>query len=327
MPPPAWAMPPYGGMPPPALSYGPAPDRRGDRRDDRRDDSEERRPRRGRDSKPPVSESTKRAELDSELRRMGKDKVCELVKSTLESLYKDRIRPLANYVRGRFKEKASGSCADSVVRSCVDVCRQHPDLCTVENGATAEEATILLVTEPPWFKGWIDIDSTDDPYDESLWKDFEAFLETGPEFAGGRYGMARQLAQRELPFLKDRTLGEICHIVQLAVQHRKIIIYDRKILKSAALALTMTSDKDGADASDLKEITDMNQLSDVLMKILREKQPKGIRLDRMKNEIKQTGHSLNTKRFQCPKLIELFGLEPLKSTFQMDQEGDRKSVV
>lgn len=51
--------------------------------------------------------------------------------------------------------------------------------------------------------------------------DAQEFLEDGAHaFAGGRYGMARELVSRNLSFLEPYALGEICHIVQLAIQQR-----------------------------------------------------------------------------------------------------------
>merc|ERR1719284_1152453 len=136
---------------------------------------------------------------------------------------------MANYVKGRLKER---SCPEVLVKSFVELYAQHPDLFQVINPAGAdEEATIYFVKEPSWFKGWIDIDSPNDPYDEELWKNLANFLDGEHTFAGGRYGMARELMQRNLPFLKEHKLGEVCHIVQLAIQSRKLIVYHRKMLK------------------------------------------------------------------------------------------------
>ena len=75
--------------------------------------------------------------------------------STIESLYTDRIKPMSNYVKGRLKEK---SCPEDVIKNFVDLYAEHPDLFTV----SSDEA-FLLVNEPTWFKGWVDIDSSQDP--------------------------------------------------------------------------------------------------------------------------------------------------------------------
>lgn len=238
--------------------------------------------------------------------------------STLESLYRDRIKPMANYVKGRLKEKSS---PEGLIRGYSDVYGQHPDLFRIEKvmGPDSEESTIFFVVDPVWFKGWIDIDASDDPYDEVMWKDFKKYLEEGHTFAGGRYGMARDLAAKNLPFLSQHTLGEVCHIVQLAIQQRKIIAYHKKMLKPMA---PMTQAAMGGDGKgDGEEITDMNHLIRVIFKTLR-KHPSGIRLDRMKQMIREECQCrLNEMVFQCTKLIEVFKLEPLQSSFELENDG------
>merc|ERR1711972_1234833 len=75
------------------------------------------------------------------------------------------------------------------------------------------------------------------------------FLDGEHTFAGGRYGMARELMLRKLPFLATHTLGEVCHIVQLAIQHRRLIVYHRKMLKPIQTVLCQNSPTDGTNVS------------------------------------------------------------------------------
>lgn len=42
---------------------------------------------------------------------------------------------------------------------------------------------------------------------------------------GGRYSCAQVLVQRRLPFLVGRSLGQVCHIVQLAISQKKLLGY------------------------------------------------------------------------------------------------------
>merc|ERR1719284_1453766 len=42
---------------------------------------------------------------------------------------------------------------------------------------------------------------------------------------GGRYSCAQVLMQRGLPFLAGRTLGQVIHIVQLAISQKKLLGY------------------------------------------------------------------------------------------------------
>jgi len=257
-------------------------------------------------------------EQATELRRLGRDGVREHLTAALTSLYKDRIKPMGNYIKGRLKERSS---PEVLLRQFADLYGQHPDLYQVQHSGS-DEPTILFASAPDWFKGWVDIDASDDPYPDTMWKEFKSFLDGGDNFAGGRYGMARELAGRNLSFFAPYSLGEVCHIVQLAIQSRKIIVYHKKMLKPMTPVLTQTGSTNGTGASsDLDEIGSLLQLCEVLFKTLRS-HPGGIRLDRMKQMIKEECNCrLNEMAFQCTKLIELFRQEPLKQTFALENDG------
>jgi len=262
------------------------------------------------------------------LESMSPEEIRAMMVSTLESLYQDRIKPMANYIKGRLKER---SVPDIVVKTFEDLFMAHPDLFQVENPRSGEETTIYFNTPPDWFKGWVDIDSADDPYDEVMWGELAKFLDGEHTFAGGRYGMARELMQRNLAFLAPYSLGEVCHIVQLAIQHRRLIVYHRKMLKPLQTVLCQLSPGESLPgvmdgANDGEEIKDMDDLTLVLFRMLMI-HPSGIRLCRMKQMIKhEFSRKLSEMAFQCTKLIELFSQEPLSSTFILDTENDGKSI-
>lgn len=276
----------------------------------------------------PASEQSPEAYLRGVVDSMGAEALKQVLVSTLESLYEDRIKPMANYVKGRLKER---STPEPLVKGFVELYQQHPDVFLVQQpppGSQADEVTIFFVTEPSWFKGWIDIDAADDPYDEVLWAEFAKFLDGELMFAGGRYGMARELMKRNLLFLAAYSLGEVCHMVQLAIQHRKLIVYHRKMLKPIQSVICPSSPGGGATAAGAQgeEIKDMDDLCMVLFRMLIH-HPQGIRLCRMKQMIKhEYCRTLTEMAFQCTKLIELFNQEPLAATFVLDTENDGKSI-
>jgi len=240
-------------------------------------------------------------------------------------LYEDRIKPMANYVKGRLKER---SCPDQLVKSFVDLYTEHPDLFKVVQPVKEdEEVSVFMVKEPSWFKGWVDIDAPEDPYEEEMWAAFAKFLDGEHTFAGGRYGMARELMQRQLSFFAQHSLGEVCHIVQLAIQHRKLIVYHRKMLKPIQTVLQASAEPTtGGAPVDSEEIKDMDDLCCVLFRMLTH-HPQGLRLCRLKQMIKhEFSRKLSEMTFQCTKLIELFNTEPLISTFVLDTENDGKSI-
>jgi len=267
------------------------------------------------------------AQTAAVLEQLGTEGLRSTLVSILESLYEDRIKPMANYVKGRLKER---STPEPIVKSFVELYSQHPDLFLVQQpapGAQTDEATIFFVKEPSWFKGWIDIDAPDDPYDEAIWSELAKFLDGEHTFAGGRYGMARELMQRNLSFLSPLSLGEVCHMVQLAIQHRRLIVYHRKMLKPIQTVLCQLSPANGNGANgEGEEIKDMDDLCTVLFRMLIH-HPQGIRLCRMKQMIKhELCRKLSEMAFQCTKLIELFNQEPLSATFVLDTENDGKSI-
>jgi len=266
-------------------------------------------------------------QISAVLESMGQEGLRAILTTTLESLYEDRIKPMANYVKGRLKER---SVSELIVKSFVELYAQHPDIFLVQQPSqsqSGDEATIFFVNEPSWFKGWVDIDSPNDPYDESMWEELAKFLDGEHTFAGGRYGMARELMQRNLSFLAPHSLGEVCHIVQLAIQVRRLIVYHRKMLKPIQTVLCQLSPANGNGVgAEGEEIKDMDDLCLVLFRMLIH-HPQGIRLCRMKQMIKhEFCRKLSEMAFQCTKLIELFNQEPLQATFVLDTENDGKSI-
>merc|ERR1712048_386665 len=63
------------------------------------------------------------------LDRLGREGVTKLLDGALESLYRDRIKPLANYVRGRLKER---TCPQIVVKTFLDLYSQRPEFFLVQ---------------------------------------------------------------------------------------------------------------------------------------------------------------------------------------------------
>lgn len=80
---------------------------------------------------------------------------------------------------------------------------------------------------PKWFHGFVD-PLGPDVYPEEMWRQLAIYLhsmisenEESCWFQGGRYGAAKDLRRRQLPFLEGRSLGELSHIVQLALTNEQ----------------------------------------------------------------------------------------------------------
>merc|ERR1719188_2350452 len=54
---------------------------------------------------------------------------------------------------------------------------------------------------------------------------FGSYQNRGTRLPGGRYACARALEAARLPFLTGCSLGQVCHIVQLAVSQRQVLGY------------------------------------------------------------------------------------------------------
>jgi len=103
-------------------------------------------------------------------------------------------------------------------------CEESPEIqVESENGG---EWTALLVGHPETF---VDFYDTNDPYSSELWMQaamyFESLDEQEMVLPGGRYACAQALLLRDLPFLASCSLGQACHIIQLAVSQKKILGY------------------------------------------------------------------------------------------------------
>jgi len=48
---------------------------------------------------------------------------------------------------------------------------------------------------------------------------------------GGRYACAQALVQRRVTCIRGMSLGQVCHLVQLALGHRKILGYKMELLR------------------------------------------------------------------------------------------------
>jgi len=259
------------------------------------------------------------------LRSMGTTAVREMLSSVLESLYRDRIKPMASYVKGRLKEKQA---PEPIIKGFVNVYLQHADLFEVQR-PTKDDTVILFCKDPSWFQGWVDMDSLEDTYDESMWEDLERFLDGQHAFAGGRYGTARELIQRNLPFLAPFSLGEVCHIIQLAIQKRKLIVYHRKMLKPIQ-SIMAQQEEDNRNSKNGNtpdsEIKDASQLCFLLLRAF-VRNPSRIPLSRLKTMLKNDfGSTLIETSFMCTKLRELFTLPPLDTTFTVSSEDNGKAI-
>mmetsp|Transcript_7024 Transcript_7024/g.20711 ORF Transcript_7024/g.20711 Transcript_7024/m.20711 type:complete len:518 (-) Transcript_7024:447-2000(-) len=145
----------------------------------------------------------------------------------IESLYDDQLRPYGRILRKRLGEHAQLAGAGAVdvdIKQLRALCEACPWL-----SVQAEEGgdwSALLRTRPLSF---IDVYSPTDLYPRELWRAASAYFESldveHMVLPGGRYSCAQVLLSRSLPLLRGRTLGQVCHIVQLAISQKKLLGY------------------------------------------------------------------------------------------------------
>lgn len=63
---------------------------------------------------------------------------------------------------------------------------------------------------------------------------------------GGRFSCAQSLVDRQLGFLRGRSLGQVCHIVQLAISQKKMLGYSTAGITPYAHSQSMLKDKAAA---------------------------------------------------------------------------------
>lgn len=149
------------------------------------------------------------------------------IMAAIRSLYDDQLQPYGRILRKRLEEHSVAAGLGLVqidANHLREACEANQALFTepVEGG----EWFAVLRGVPPTF---VDVYSTADPYPQELWEALEAFF-SRPEWAdaslpGGRYSCAQTLGGHQLAFLAGYSLGQVCHIVQLAISTRKVLGY------------------------------------------------------------------------------------------------------
>jgi len=157
------------------------------------------------------------------------------VLAAIESLYIDRIKPVSRILRKRISERSPVSTTSGRYGQSEAHCEMNSEdlraLCSASGRIFIErddagDWAALLVGRPQTF---IDVYGQVDAYGKELWDELTAHCrgDSGAvlRLPGGRYACAVALQALALPCLSGRCLGEIAHIVQIAISQRKILGY------------------------------------------------------------------------------------------------------
>lgn len=142
------------------------------------------------------------------------------VLAAIETLYQDQLEPFGRILRKRLAERAQ----DVDAARLKAICQSCPWL-LVEVREGGDWSVLFRGRE----KAFVDVYSPVDHYPARLWQAatvyFEGLDSAHMVLPGGRYSCAQTLISRSLPFLAGLSLGQVCHVVQLAISQKKILGY------------------------------------------------------------------------------------------------------
>jgi len=145
------------------------------------------------------------------------------VLAAIESLYQDQVEPLGRILCKRLSERAP-TVAHMDAKRVRALCETCPWL-QIENKHGADWCALIRGRE----RTFVDVYSPEDRYHQELWVAAAAYFEGLDDvdmvLPGGRYSCAQTLVSRSLPFLAGLTLGQVSHIVQLAISQKRILGY------------------------------------------------------------------------------------------------------
>lgn len=257
----------------------------------------------------------------------------EQVLEAVDSLYADMMKPFGRILRKRVQELVSEQITegersepniDAVgLRTACDEC----ELLRVEPEDGGEWSAVLLDRTPTF----VDVCSPEDVYPADLWTQAALYFASDENkelrLPGGRYSCAQLLMNKELPFLKSFSLGQVCHIVQLAISQKKLLGYLNGAVVPYSQSQSMVKERcamlgqpcAGAANESCGSRTATWDLARECLKAILEKDPAGVSLSNIKRlfraqydvELSETalGHSRLSDLLQDPRFSDTCTVE------------------
>lgn len=150
------------------------------------------------------------------------------VAAAVQSLYQDQLKPYGRILRKRLDERAGAAGRPAPEEAGGSRLRSFCESCPSLSVQTEEGGDwFVLARGVP--DAFVDVYDSEDGYPAEMWSALGDYLESpvgaGMSLPGGRYSCAHELATRRLPFLAGLSLGQVCHVVQLAISQRKLLGY------------------------------------------------------------------------------------------------------
>jgi len=261
-----------------------------------------------------------------------------ILQQALESLYEDQIYPTPKSLKARLQLMSFAPDALPYFM-CLYAAFEHHYIVTPEG---SPHKGVLFKVTPKYFKGWIDPTSPEDPFSPEMWEAFVKKLEELLQsvdianqtdlinapfvFHRGRYGMAQELEKRNFDLFKGKSLGELCHIVELAIQ-KKLLAYEHNMLLPAKACVSLsnalvgrpTTHSSFGTSDGIEHISDKDELKkcvEELLSIYKE----GFNLSTLKTKIKQNfAKRLSETAFHQIKLLDLVQSPPLNEVCRIEK--------
>lgn len=153
-----------------------------------------------------------------------------LVLAAVKSLYSQELKPFGRILRKRVAELATEGHDTGATDVDVDAARLM-EICKASSALNIQEEeggdwSVLLDGLDGSF---VDVYSPVDPYTDKLWSQvashFASLEGDNMILPGGRYACALELIRRGPPFFANCSVGQVCHIVQLAISQKKMLGY------------------------------------------------------------------------------------------------------
>jgi len=165
----------------------------------------------------PLPEAFGSESSDPEVRKR-----CRVLKSCVESLYRDRIQPTLAEVQQRLRNR--GWTSDDI-QGVLPLCAREAGEYKLELPANGQPLRVLLRNPPAWFDGWLSGDSA--AFSPEVWTAMANFLKSDCTVLTGTInGAAQDLRQLSLPLpLQELSLGELREVVRHAVAEHSLLSY------------------------------------------------------------------------------------------------------
>lgn len=172
-----------------------------------------------------IIENLRQRALPEALGKGGSDpetrRRCRVLRSCLESLYRDRIEPTLGEVQERLRSRGWNH---QEIQGLLPLCAQAAEEYIIVLPQNGKALRVFLRNPPAWFDGWLGKESTPAVPPE-VWPILTSFLQTNdPVLTGTVHGAAQDLRQLSLPPpLQQMSLGEIREVVRHAIADQNLL--------------------------------------------------------------------------------------------------------